>query len=46
MLSAVDGSSPPLEVETGSTIAGYGKVLGVVQQGDSWIVQTQSGNIE
>jgi hypothetical protein len=46
MLSAVGGDGSPLEVQTGDIIPGYGKVLGVVQQGDSWIVQTQSGNIE
>jgi hypothetical protein len=46
MLSAVGGNGSPLEVQTGDIIPGYGKVLGVVQQGDSWVVQTQSGNIE
>jgi hypothetical protein len=46
MLSAVGGDGSPLEVQTGDIIAGYGKVLGVVQQGESWVVQTQSGNIE
>ncbi|OYV50776.1 MAG: hypothetical protein B7Z77_05195 [Acidocella sp. 20-58-15] len=46
MLSAVGGNGAPLEVQAGDIIPGYGKVLGVVQQGDSWIVQTQSGNIE
>ena len=45
MLSA-PGGGQPIEVQTGDTIPGYGKVLGVVQQGASWIVQTQSGNIE
>lgn len=45
MLSA-PGGGQPIEVQTGDTIPGYGKVLGVVQQGASWIVQTQSGNIQ
>jgi hypothetical protein len=46
MLSVVGGDGSPLEVQVGDIIPGYGKVLGVVQQGDSWVVQTQSGNIE
>jgi hypothetical protein len=46
MLSVVGGDGSPLEVQVGDIIPGYGKVLAVVQQGDSWIVQTQSGNIE
>lgn len=46
MLSAVGGDGSPLEVQTGDIIPGYGKVLGVVQEGDSWVVQTQGGNIE
>ncbi len=46
MLSAAGGDGSPLEVQTGDIIPGYGRVLGVVQQGDSWVVQTQSGNIE
>jgi hypothetical protein len=46
MLSAVGGDGSPLEVQTGDIIPGYGRVLGVLQQGDSWVVQTQSGNIE
>lgn len=46
MLSVVGGDGSPLEVQVGDTIPGYGKVLGVVQQGDSWVVQTQSGNIQ
>jgi hypothetical protein len=45
MLSA-PGGGQPIEVQTGDTIPGYGKVLGVVQQGASWVVQTQSGNIQ
>lgn len=45
MLSA-PGGGQPIEVQTGDSIPGYGKVLGVIQQGASWIVQTQSGNIE
>jgi hypothetical protein len=45
MLSA-PGGGQPIEVQTGDTIPGYGRVLGVVQQGSSWIVQTQSGNIQ
>jgi hypothetical protein len=46
MLAVVGGNGVPLEVQTGDTIPGYGKVLAVIQQGDSWVVQTQSGNIE
>ncbi|GLR66579.1 hypothetical protein GCM10010909_12590 [Acidocella aquatica] len=46
MLSVVGGDGSPLVVQVGNIIPGYGKVLGVVQQGDSWVVQTQSGNIE
>ena len=46
MLSVVGGDGSPLEVQVGDIIPGYGKVLGVVQQGDSWVVQTQSGNID
>ena len=46
MLSVVGGNGPPLEVQAGDYISGYGKVLAVVQQGDSWVVQTQSGNIQ
>ena len=46
MLSVVGGSGAPLEVQTGDTIPGWGRVLAVVQQGDSWIVQTSSGNID
>jgi hypothetical protein len=46
MLSPIGGSGSPLEVQTGDIIPGYGRVLGVVQQGDAWVVQTQSGNIQ
>ena len=46
MLSVVGGNGSPLEVQAGDYISGYGKVLAVVQQGDSWVVQTQSGNIQ
>jgi hypothetical protein len=46
MLSVVGGSGAALEVQTGDTIPGWGRVLAVVQQGDSWIVQTSSGNID
>jgi len=46
MLSVVGGSGAPLEVQTGDIIPGWGRVLAVVQQGDSWIVQTSSGNID
>jgi hypothetical protein len=46
MLAPIDGSGSPLEVQTGDIIPGYGRVLGVVQQGDAWVVQTQSGNIQ
>jgi hypothetical protein len=46
MLSVVGGSGAPLEVQTGDTIPGWGRVLAVVQQGDSWVVQTSSGNID
>jgi hypothetical protein len=45
MLSPVSGGVP-LEAQVGDTIPGYGKVTGVIQQGDSWVVQTSSGNIE
>ena len=45
MLSATGGGQP-IEVQTGDTIPGYGKVLGVIQQGASWVVQTQSGDIQ
>jgi hypothetical protein len=45
MLSVVGGGGS-IEVQTGDVIPGYGKVLGVVQQGNSWVVQTQSGNIQ
>ena len=45
MLSA-QGGGQPIEVQTGDTIPGYGKVLGVIQQGASWVVQTQSGDIQ
>jgi hypothetical protein len=46
MLAPIGGSGSPLEVQTGDIIPGYGRVLGVVQQGDAWVVQTQSGNIQ
>jgi hypothetical protein len=45
MLSVVGGAAPPLEVQVGDIIPGYGQVTAVVQQGDSWVVQTKSGNI-
>ena len=46
MLSVIGGDGSPVEVETGDIIPGYGKVLGVVQQGNAWVVETASGNIE
>jgi hypothetical protein len=46
MLSVIGGDGSPVEVETGDVIPGYGKVLGVVQQGNAWVVETASGNIE
>jgi hypothetical protein len=45
MLSVVGGGGS-IEVQTGDVIPGYGKVLGVVQQGNSWVVKTASGNIQ
>ena len=46
MLSVIGGDGSPMEVQTGDIIQGYGKVLGVVQQGNAWVVETASGNIE
>lgn len=39
------GQAPAVEAKPGSDVPGYGKVLSISQQGTSWVIKTERGDI-